>query len=59
MAKQGRLRVLFQQEVIRKTDDKLMVKGLITSVLTRNGRPLPSDILVEKFVKAGIKIEEI
>lgn len=59
MAKQGRLRVLFQQEVIRKADEKLMVKGLITSVLTRNGRPLPSDILVDKFVEAGIKVEEL
>lgn len=59
MAKQGRLRVLFQQEVIRKSDEKLMVKGLITSVLTRKGRPLPSDTLVDKFTEAGISVEEI
>ena len=59
MARQGRLRVLFNQEVVRKSDNKLMVKGKITSVLTSKGRPLPSDILVEKFIEAGIDMEEV
>lgn len=59
IGRQGRLRVIFNQEVIRKADAKLMVKGKITTVLTKNGRPLPSDILVEKFTEAGIRIEEI
>ena len=59
MAKQGRLRVIFNQEVIRKADEKLMVKGKITAVLTKAGRPLPSDILVDKFIEAGIVMEEL
>ena len=59
MARQGRLRVIFNQEVIRKTDEKLMVKAKITTVLTKNGRPLPSDLLVEKFEAAGIEMEEV
>ena len=59
MAKQGRLRVIFNQEVVRKADEKLMVKGKITAVLTKSGRPLPSDLLVEKFEVAGIEMEEV
>lgn len=59
MAKQGRLRIVFNQEVVRKADEKLMVKGLITTVLTKAGRPLPSDLLVDKFVEAGIEMDEL
>lgn len=59
IGKQGRLRIIFLQEVIRKVDEKLMVKARITSVLTRNGRPLSPEILVDKFDEAGIKLEEI
>ncbi|WP_297099039.1 thioesterase family protein [uncultured Draconibacterium sp.] len=59
IGKQGRLRIVFLQEVIRKADDKLMVKGRITSVLTRNGRPLSPEILESKFEEAGIAIEEV
>lgn len=58
MAKQGRLRIIFHQEVIRKADDKLMVKAKITAVLTKNGRPVSPDILVDKFEKTGITLEE-
>nr|WP_319511925.1 acyl-CoA thioesterase [uncultured Draconibacterium sp.] len=59
IGKQGRLRIVFLQEVIRKTDEKLMIKGRITSVLTRNGRPLSPEILESKFKEAGIVIEEV
>lgn len=58
MLRQGRLRVVFKQQVIRKSDEKLMVDAKITTVLTRAGRPLASDILIEKFEKAGIVVEE-
>lgn len=59
IGKQGRLRIVFLQEVIRKADEKLMVKGRITSVLTKNGRPLSPEILESKFEEAGIVIEEV
>jgi len=59
IGKQGRLRIVFLQEVIRKADEKLMVKGRITSVLTKNGRPLSPEILESKFEEAGIAIEEV
>lgn len=59
MGKQGRLRVLFDQQVIRKTDEKLMVNARITTVLTRGGRPISPDILVEKFEAVGIAMDEV
>ena len=59
IGKQGRLRIVFLQEVICKADEKLMVKGRITSVLTKNGRPLSPEILESKFEEAGIAIEEV
>lgn len=58
MEKQGRLRVIFNQQVIRKSDHQLMVDAKITSVLTKNGRPIPFEILEEKFRKAGITLSE-
>lgn len=59
MAKQGKLRVIFLQEIIRKSDKKMMVSARITAVLTKNNRPISSDIFVEKMVDAGIKVEEV
>lgn len=59
MVKKGRLRIIFFQEIIRKKDKKLMVDARITVVLTKNGRPIPPNILIEKFEKAGIVLEEI
>lgn len=59
MGKQGKLRIIFNQQIIRKADEKLMVNARITAVLTKNNRPITPEILVEKFDKAGIKMEEI
>ncbi len=59
MARQGRLRVVFLQQVVRKADEKLMVDAKITTVLTRGGRPIAPDILEEKFRAVGIELEEI
>lgn len=58
MARQGNLRIIFNQEVIRKSDEKLMVGARITTVLTRNGRPVSPGILEEKFLLAGIILKE-
>jgi acyl-CoA thioester hydrolase len=59
MAKQGRLRIVFNQQVIRKADEKLMVNAKITAVLTRAGRPMSPEILVDKFNESGIEMEEL
>lgn len=59
IAKQGRLRIVFKQQVIRKTDKKLMVDAKITTVLTKNGRPISPEVFEVKFEEAGIEIEEV
>lgn len=59
MGKQGRLRIIFKQQIIRKSDEQLMVNAKVTAVLTRNSRPISPDILVEKFEMAGIVMVEV
>ncbi|WP_297090881.1 acyl-CoA thioesterase [uncultured Draconibacterium sp.] len=59
IGKQGRLRIVFLQEVIRRADEKLMVRGRITSVLTKNGRPVSPEILENRFTAAGIVLENL
>ena len=58
MGRQGRLRIIFNQQIIRKPDEQLMVNAKITAVLTRSGRPMSPEILVEHFEKAGIEMVE-
>ena len=57
--KQGKLRVIFDQQIIRIIDEKLMVNARITTVLTKNKRPISPIIFEEKFERLGIKMEEI
>jgi acyl-CoA thioester hydrolase len=59
IGKQGKLRIIFIQQIIRKKDEKLMVNARITAVLTKKNRPISPEILEEKFEEAGIKMEEI
>lgn len=58
MARNGRLRIVFNQQILRKTDSQLLVNAKITTVLTRNNRPISPDMLVEKFAAAGIIMED-
>jgi acyl-CoA thioester hydrolase len=59
MAKQGRLRMVFDQQIIRKSDEKLMVNARIFAVLTRDGRPISPEFMVEKFKQVGIVMNEV
>ena len=59
LGKQRRLRMVFDQQIIRKSDQKLIVSARITAALTKNGRPVSPEILEEKFALAGVKIEEV
>ena len=59
LGKQGKLRIIFNQQIIRKTDEKLMVNARITTVLTKNSRPILPDILMAKFESSGIKMEDV
>lgn len=58
LARQGNLRIVFDQEVVRKKDEKLMVKAKISTVLTKNSRPFSPEILVERFNQIGIFPDE-
>lgn len=59
LAKHGRLRIVFKQQIIRKADEKLMVNANITVAITKNGKPVLPDIFFEKFKEKGIVPEEI
>jgi acyl-CoA thioester hydrolase len=44
--KEGNLKVIFEQNILRIPDDKLIVKAKVTGVCLRNGKPVkPEDII--------------
>lgn len=45
--KEGHLKAIFLQDIFRKKDNKLMLKGRITAVIIKNGRPIKPDILLK------------
>ena len=49
MRKQGRLRFVFDQAIVRKADNKLVLEAQVFAVLTRNGRPIAPALLDEAF----------
>ncbi len=59
LGRQGRLRIIFDQEIVRKPDEKLIVSAKVIGVLTKNGRPQSPDILLEGFEKAGITFDQV
>lgn len=58
ISKKGRLRLIFDQQIIRKTDNKLMTDARITVVITKNGKPISTAILDEKLNQVGINLNE-
>ena len=56
MSRQGNLRLIFDQKIIRKNDGKVIVLGKISGVLTKNNRPVSSEILMDYFTRAGIEL---
>lgn len=53
MHKQGRVRFVFDQAIYRKSDEKLILEGQVTGVLTSNGRPIQPNIFDEVFASKG------
>ncbi len=53
MHKQGRVRFVFDQAIVRKADGKLVLEAQVTGVLTSNGRPISPDIFDEVFSSKG------
>lgn len=47
MEREGSLKFLFMQDIYRKSDDKLVLKGKVTGVCVKNGRPARPDEIME------------
>ena len=45
--KDGLLKIIFFQDIYRKSDNKLMIKAKVTVVNLKNGRPSSSDFFLE------------
>lgn len=46
LRREGRLRFIFDQTIIRLADEQLMLKGKITAVFLKNGRPVKADNVI-------------
>jgi len=53
ITQKGNLKLMFDQQIFRKSDNKLMVKGLITAVILKNGKPIKPTMFTEKFKNTG------
>ena len=53
MRKEGRLRFVFDQEIVRLSDNFVVVQAEVTGVLTRKGRPIPPVVFDEAFEAMG------
>jgi len=47
--REGNARLLFIQEIFRLPDMKLIIKGKVTGVATRKGRPVPPGDLIHRL----------
>ena len=59
IGRKGHLRIVFDQQIIRKSDNLLIVKARITTALIQNGRPVSMEKLPDEFKMAAIKIPEV
>lgn len=58
MHKEGNLRFVFMQDIIRKSDGKKAIAGKVTGVLTKNGRPIAPTIFDEALATRGYTFEQ-
>ncbi len=49
--KKGNLKLIFNQEIYRKTDKKLILQAKVIVVVLENGKPVKPDFLTEKLEK--------
>lgn len=59
LGRKGNLRMVFDQEIVREKDKKMIIQARVTGVLTKNGRPISPEILVDNFKKAGIDFPQV
>jgi acyl-CoA thioester hydrolase len=57
MHKEGNVRFVFNQAIVRKSDGKLVLKAKVYTVLTKNGRPIAPDILENALVASGYSFD--
>jgi len=50
--KKGHVRYIFEQDIYRKPDRELMLKGVVTSVFMSNGRPIRPPLAVVEALDA-------
>jgi acyl-CoA thioester hydrolase len=51
-AREGRLRLIFSQDIYRKPDDKLIVQARVVGAAVRGGKPVPLDLVSDKLAAA-------
>ncbi|MCF6184798.1 MAG: acyl-CoA thioesterase, partial [Bacteroidales bacterium] len=49
--KKGNLKLIFNQEIYRKSDTKLILQAKVIVVVLENGKPVKPDFLTEKLEK--------
>jgi acyl-CoA thioester hydrolase len=46
----GKLKIVFHQDIYRKSDNKIIVKAKVTAVVLQNGRPITYDMFIEPIL---------
>ena len=59
LRRKGVMRLIFDQEILRKSDLKVIVQARITAALLKKGRPVSPDILMDNFKAAGIIVDQV
>lgn len=54
--KKGNIRLIFDQQIIRKVDSKVIIDAEVTCALVRNGRPILPVVIDEAFQKRGLEL---
>jgi acyl-CoA thioester hydrolase len=49
LERQGNVRLIFNQEIIRFPDSKMVVKAKVTGIASKKGKPVPPGKLVEQL----------
>jgi acyl-CoA thioester hydrolase len=49
LRREGNLRLVFEQDIFRQPDEKLIVQAKVTGVATRNGRPVSPGNIVNQL----------
>ncbi len=49
LRREGNVRLIFEQEIVRVPDEKLIIKAEVTGIATRNGRPVSPEGVIRKL----------